>query len=247
MPRGVTDGSNSKRSGALTISVASPQLQLPWAAPPSSPFSITMDQQQAHVAIAVCKSFRARLSSLDDAMYDAIDDKDPDPELDTAGVVPQHFSSNDAYRTTFTVVVANQFDPRNWRHFTILSQYWHLLDYSVFLDLSLLHYPAEAGFQEAVRRWGSCEAVDARWPFEIPVQTGAGDVTRVCRGMWAALRLVAAAALREEDRVGLCEFDVMVEGGVMRRGVADTTGSAAEGVGARLVAWVQRGLGVKLK
>lgn len=105
-----------------------------------------MDQQYAHAAIAVCESFRARLSSLDDALYNT------DLELDATGVVPQHFSSNDAYRTTFTVVVAEQFDPRNWRHFTILWQYWHLLYCTVCRDFSLLHYPAEVGFREAVRR-----------------------------------------------------------------------------------------------
>lgn len=44
--------------------------------------------------------------------------------------------------------------------------------------------------------------------------------------------MVAAAALRKEDRVGQCEFDVMVEGGVVRIGIADSTGWAAEGVGA---------------
>ncbi|KAL0631755.1 hypothetical protein Q9L58_009384 [Maublancomyces gigas] len=242
----VTDGSNSKRSGALTISLAPSQLDFPTASTPSSlSSSITMDQQQR--AIAVCESFQARLSSLDDAMYNTIDDMDPDPELEATGFVPQHFSTNDAYRTTFTVVLAEQFDPRNWRHYTILLQYWHLLNYSVVLDFSLLHYPSQAGFQEAVGRWGSWEAVDARWPFEVPVQTGAGDVARVCRGMWAALRVVAAAALREEDRVGLCEFDVMVEGGVVSRGVPESTEWAAEGVGARLVGWVQRGLGVKMK
>lgn len=204
-----------------------------------------MDQQQR--AIAVCESFRARLSSLDDAMYDIIDDTDGEAQLAAIGFVPQHFSSNDDYRRMFTVVVAEQFDPRKWHHFTILSQYRDLLDYRVVLDFSLLHYPAQPGFQEAVGRWGSWEAVEARWPFEVPVQTGAGDVARVCRGMWAALRVVAAAALREEDRVGLCEFDVMVEGGVVRSGVAESMGGAEEGIGARLVGWVQRGLGVKMK
>lgn len=203
-----------------------------------------MDRQHA---ITVCESFRARLSSLDNAMYNTIDDMDPDPEFEATGVVPQHFGSNDAYRTTFTVLLAEQYDPRNWRHYTILWQYWQLLDYSVFQDLLLLQYPVQDGVQEAVGRWGSWEVVDARWPFEVPVQTGAGDVARVCRGMWAKLRVVAAAALREEDRVGLCEFDVMVDGGVVRRCVSESTGWAAEGVAARLVGWVQRGLGVKMK
>lgn len=47
--------------------------------------------------------------------------------------------------------------------------------------------------------------------------------------MWAALRVVAAAALRKENRVWQCEFDVLVEGGMVRRGVAESTGWAAEG------------------
>lgn len=180
-------------------------------------------------------------------MYNTIDGMNPEPELDGTDSFPQHFSSNDVSRATFTVVVVEQFDPRNWRHFTILLRYLDLLYYSVVLDLWTLHYPAEGRFQEVVRRWGSREVVEARWPFEVPVQTGAGDVALVCRGMWAALRVVAAAALREEDRVGLSELDVMVEGGVARRGVAESTELAAEGIGARLVGWVQRGLGVKMK
>lgn len=204
-----------------------------------------MDQQQR--AIAVCESFQARLSSLYDAMDNTIDDMNSEPELDGTDSVPQHFSSNDVSRATFTVVVAEQFDPRNWRHFTILVRYLDLLYSRVVRDLWTLKYPAEGRFQEAVRRWGSGEVVEARLPFELPMQIEAGDVARVRRGMWAALREVATAALREEDRVGLCEFDVMVEGGVARRGVAESTGLAAEGIGARLVGWVQRGLGVKMK
>lgn len=238
-----TDGSNSKRSGALTVPLASSRLHFP--SPTSLSSSITMDQQQR--AIAVCESFRARLFSLDDAMYNTIDDTDGDAELAANSVIPEHFSSQVEYRRTFAVVVGEEFDPHKWRHFTILMQYWSLLNHSVFIDILRLRNPARPGFQEALERWSSSESADARWPFELPVQTGAVDVTRVCRGMWAALRAVAVAALREEDRVGLCEFDVMVEGGVVRRGVVESRGWAVEGVGARLVGWVQRGLGVKMK
>lgn len=70
------------------------------------------------------------------------------------------------------------------------------------------------------------------------MKTEAGDVARVCGEMWAALRVVAAAALREEGRVGLCEFDVVAEGGVVPTGVAEMTEWAVTGVGAWLVGWV---------
>lgn len=56
-------------------------------------------------AIAVCESFHARLASLDEAMSNTIDDKEGDAELAATGVVPQHFSSNDDHRSTFTAVV----------------------------------------------------------------------------------------------------------------------------------------------
>lgn len=57
----------------------------------------------------------------------------------------------------------------------------------------------------------------------------------VCKGMWAALRVVAAAVLREEDRVGLCEFDVMVERGA--EGCCGCDGVGSRG-GKREVGWL---------
>lgn len=86
-----------------------------------------MDQQPAHAAIAVYEPFPTRLSLPEDATIDMIDDTDRSPDLDAVDDNPQHFSSNNVYRTTFTVVVAEAYDIRSWRHFTILSQYrWPL-------------------------------------------------------------------------------------------------------------------------
>lgn len=243
----VADGRKSKRSGTLTIQVASLSFHFPSASPPPrSSSSIKMNEQHANAqadAIAVCKSFLARFSSLLDAMIDMVDDID----IDAAGNDdPQNFSSNDVYRTTFTTVVTEAYDARSWHHYTIIWQYRDLLYRSVCRDFSLLHTPADACFQATVERWGgSLDAVEALWPFEVPRKTGAGDVASVCREMWAALRAVAAAGLREEARVGLCEFDAVAEGGVARRVVVMEC--VAEGLGARLADWVGRRLGVKLK
>lgn len=206
-----------------------------------------MDQQHANAAIAVCTSFLARLSSLQDAIIDIADDVDPDPELDPNDGDPEQFSSNDIYRTTFAMVVSEEFDPRSVRHQAILLQYHRLLSHSVHHEHWVLFEPASAQYQAAVERWESWAAVGARWPFEVPEKTEARDVVRVCTGMWKALRMVAAAALREEARVGLCEFDVLAEGGVARRGVAGVADVTAEGVGARIVGWAGRLCGVKTK
>ncbi|KAL0631770.1 hypothetical protein Q9L58_009360 [Maublancomyces gigas] len=191
-----------------------------------------MDEEHAEAhadAIAVCQSFLWRLTLLDGAMIDRMDDRD----LDGADFDLQHFSSNDVYRTTFTAVVTEAYDARSWRHYTILSQYHRLLHIRAHDDYSLLHAPTEAGFQATLERWGGGrDAVEARWPFEVPRETGADDMERVCRGMWAALRAVAVAGLREEARVGLCEFNVVVDGGVVQRDVVDVAECAAEGVGA---------------
>lgn len=70
----VTNGSNGKRSGALTVPLASSRLHFASASPPSYLSStIMMDQQHADASIVVCQSFLARLSSLGDAMYNRID------------------------------------------------------------------------------------------------------------------------------------------------------------------------------
>lgn len=203
-----------------------------------------MDQPDVHTAIAVCESFLARLSSLEDAMIDMADHTDPDPELDAADADPEYFGNNDMYRTTFAMVVAVSFDPRSWRHYTILLQYQQLLSNSVIREFWVLFEPTNARYQAAVGRWGSWEVVGARWPFKVPAKTKAGDVAHVCSGMWAALRVLASAALMEEARVGLCQFDVLAEGGVARR---DVTRLPVEGVGTRLVAWAGRLWGVKMK
>lgn len=46
----------------------------------------------------------------------------------------------------------------------------------------------------------------------------------MCSGMWVAWRAVTTAGLREEARLGLCGFDVVVDGRVACRGVAGVAG-----------------------
>lgn len=100
----------------------------------------------------------------------------------------------------------------------MLWQYKNILISSALHDFVLLHDTADREHGAAGARWACWKAVAMRWPFDIPGETrAAGDFESVCRGMWTRLREVAAAALEEEARVGLCVFDMMAERGVIRR------------------------------
>lgn len=194
-------------------------------------------EENVQAAKAICSSFLRRLSFLSDAMFESLDDVDYDDTL----VPPRHefFKTNHDYRETFSFVVANEFRFHSWRHQMILSQYHEILRSSVYRDFGLLIsaevYPDQL---LAVRRWQSWEVVEARWPFMVPVETKTGDeVKSVCRGMWTALRSVAAAALANEAREGPCEFDVLGEGGVSRRATLTAVPSESS------ASWIMRYMG----
>lgn len=211
-------------------------------------FSVTMtpppEGHHRRGTIARCNEFLKRLSSLEEAMFNSLDNTDP--TTTTTGLLLQHFTSNAAYRATFLeVVAADDFDFRSWRHHSILSQYLDLLYNSVCDDLWLLSDTAQTGHHDAMERWGSWEAVRERWPFEVPVETSYGDeVQRVCADMWAALGVVAAAALQEEARVGQCWFDVTAERGVVGRCRVDN-GNGTEGLLGSVRRWFSGGKKMK--
>lgn len=119
-----------------------------------------MDKAHADT-ITVCGSFLERLTLLHGAMINVMDDSD----LDRADTTPQHFRSNDVYRTTFTTAVAKAYDARSWRHCTILSQYRRFLHVSVYDEYSLLHDPPDARFEVTLEWWrGGRDAVAVHGP-----------------------------------------------------------------------------------
>lgn len=199
-----------------------------------------LQEHHRHAAIAICQSFLNRLASLDEAMFNSLDDIDTG--VTEATVLPQHFNTNAAHRTTFAVLATHNYDPASWHHHTILSEYIQLLCISASCDRFSLLDPLCPGYQEAVGRWVGWEAIDARWPFKLSVETSIGEqLFCVCTAIWDSLSVVAAAALQEEARVGPCRFDVMAKLGVVGR-MADTADRAGGGVwwvGSQLVWWVR--------
>lgn len=185
-------------------------------------------EQDRIAAIAICCAFIRRLITLDDAIIGCLDDTDDGD--DTTAALPQYFSTNDAHRKTYLFVAAHEFSIRSLKHLTILFQYKEILGTSLYRDFRRLSALGDPGLSAAVGRWRSWEAVEASWPFDVPVETLPGEeVVRVCHEMWTALRAVAVAALDEESRVGPCEFHVAAAGGVV--GLLRTGNVGARGSG----------------
>lgn len=161
-------------------------------------------KQPIHRAIAVCKAFKSRLDVLDDALFDRLDDTDEPSSI--AAHLPTSFSTAAEYRRTFSLVVTQPFSIRRCTHLWILMDYRRIIVRDVNRDYATLRNAVpDADLPGAVARWADRETVAARWPFFEMLDEDAlvGDaLTRVCSGMWRALRVAAAAAVVDDTVMG---------------------------------------------
>ncbi|KAL0638690.1 hypothetical protein Q9L58_002268 [Maublancomyces gigas] len=173
-------------------------------------------------AISVCKTLSERLWSLNEAMFDHLDETDPPPDLFSERIFTGPFGTYSTARRIFGAVLTEEFSARSFLHSTIISDYLSILRDDVCMAMCVLQSiendnTTDRDHIEAVAaRWHSWETVEKRWPFRVPADPSVlrkAELEQICLEMWTALRLVGEAALvLGEAMPGNAPFRITADG-----------------------------------
>lgn len=133
-----------------------------------------------------------------------------------------HFGTYAEARRTFVTALSEEFSSRRFMHQMIILDYSHVLRWDVAKDMSFLRSLGDrcsadnAYAAAAIERWGSCRAVEQRWPYRVPADCGElskDQLELVCREMWSAIRVVGKTALvLGEGKPGDAAFSCTADG-----------------------------------